>query len=78
MSPADDNAYDRYRRVLALDSRNQKAKDGLREVASRYLSLTDNAVAKGDLTRAATYLDRARKADPTHPGISSAQSRLTR
>lgn len=78
MSPVDDNAYDRYRRVLALDSRNQKAKDGLREVASRYLSLTDAAVAKGDLTQAATYLDRARKADPTHPGISSAQSRLTR
>lgn len=78
MSPANDNAYDRYRRILAIDSRNQKAKDGLTEIAGRYLSLVDTAIAKGDLSRASTYMDRARKADSSHPGIASAESRLGR
>lgn len=78
MSPPNDNAYDRYRRILALDPSSQKAKNGLREVAARYLGLTDTAVAKGDLAGARTFLERARKSDPDHPGISPTEARLAR
>ena len=78
MSPANDNAYDRYRRVLALDPTNQKAKDGLRTVSDRYLELTNSAASKGNFEQAQTFLARAKKADSTHPGIASAESRLAR
>jgi serine/threonine protein kinase len=78
MSPANDNAYDRYRRVLALDPTNQKAKDGLRVVSDRYLELTNSAASKGNAEQAQTFLARAKKADSTHPGIASAESRLAR
>jgi len=78
MSPANDNAYDRYRRVLALDPTNPKAKDGLRAVADRYLNLTSSAAGKGNLEEAQTFLARAKKADSTHPGIASAESSLSR
>ncbi|MBC8187753.1 MAG: serine/threonine protein kinase, partial [Proteobacteria bacterium] len=78
MSPANDNAYDRYRQVLALDPGNTKAKDGLRAIADRYLRLTDSAVGQGILTEARTYLARAKKADPTHPGIAATESALSR
>jgi len=78
MSPASDNAYDRYRQVLALDPTNQKAKDGLRAVADRYLNLLDSAAGRGKLVEAQTFLARARKADSSHPGITSAAARLSR
>ncbi len=78
MSPANDNAYDRYRQVIALDPANQAAKDGLRAVADRYLSLTDSAAGTGDVAQAKIFLARAKKSDSTHPGIASAESRLSR
>ena len=78
MSPANDNAYDRFRRVLALDPANTQAKDGLRAVADRYLNLTESAARKGNIEQAQTFLARARKADSTHPGIASVESRLSR
>jgi len=78
MSPPNDNAYDRYRRILALDPSNQKAKNGLQEVAAHYLGLAESAVAKGDLAGGRTFLERARKADPDHPGITTTEARLTR
>jgi serine/threonine protein kinase len=78
MSPANDNAYDRYRRVLALDPTNKKARDGLRAVSDRYLELTNSAANKGNVEQAQTFLARAKKADSTHPGVASAESRLSR
>jgi serine/threonine-protein kinase len=62
MSPAGDNAYDRYRRVLDLDPGNAKARDGLRAVADRYRSLAQAADARGDAEQASTFMERARTA----------------
>ena len=76
MSPPNDNAYDRYRRVLSLDPGNEKAREGLRQVAGRYLGLAEDALSKGDPAQARTYLDRAKKADPEHPRIATLESRL--
>jgi len=78
MSPANDNAYDRYRKVLDLEPKNGKALEGLREVASRYLGLADAAHSKGDLGQAREYLARAEKADPNIPGLAATRARLTR
>jgi serine/threonine protein kinase len=76
MSPANDNAYDRYRSVLALDPSNTKARTGLSEVAGRYLRLSSASAAKGDLDQARVFLDRARKADATHSGIPGTEALL--
>ncbi|MCP4906933.1 MAG: serine/threonine protein kinase [bacterium] len=76
MSPANDNAYDRYRRVLTLDPNEERAKNGLREVASRYVRLAGQALDKGDLEGARTFVDRAKRADATQPGIASLESRI--
>jgi len=76
MSPAGNNAYERYRRVLDLDPANRKARDGLRLVADRYLRMAESAVASGDPAKARTYVERARRADVDHPGLAAAEERL--
>lgn len=77
MSPADDNAYDRYRSILKLDPSNAKAKSGLRTVAVRYVSLADSSIENGDAAQARTFLDRARRADSSYVGIRAAEARLS-
>ena len=76
MSPAGDNAYDRYRKVLELDPRNADAKDGLREIATRYVSFAESALDGGDVAQARDYLDRARQADASYAGIARLAARL--
>ncbi len=77
MSPANDNAYDRYRRVLELDPSDKRAKVGLREVAARYVGMADRAVTKGNLDQARTFVDRAKRADSAYSGIATLEARLS-
>jgi len=76
MSPAGDNAYDRYRRVLSLDRNNATAKNGLRAVSDRYLNLARASVSGGDIARARDHLANARKADSSHPDLAAVEARL--
>ncbi len=76
MSPAGDNAFDRYRRVLELDPENRPARDGLRAVADRYLVLAEASSKGGDAPAARDFLVKARRADPGHPGLAAAEARL--
>lgn len=77
MSPAGDNAYDRYRSVLRLEPGNATAKSGLREIASRYVQKANDAIAAGDTATARDQLRQARQADASHSGIRAAESRLS-
>lgn len=76
MSPAGDNAYDRYRNVLRLEPGNQAAKSGLREVATRCVKLGNEAVDQGDAATARQHLRNARLADASHAGIRALEQRL--
>ncbi|MEZ4278553.1 MAG: serine/threonine-protein kinase [Myxococcota bacterium] len=76
MSPAGDNAYDRYRSVLRLEPGNAAAKSGLREIAARYVALANAAVDEGDTATAREHLRRARQADASHAGIRAAEQRI--
>jgi serine/threonine-protein kinase len=78
MSPAGDNAYERYRSVLSMDPANLKARAGLREVALRYLGLANASAARGDTDQARTFLARARQADASSPGLEAAEANLAR
>lgn len=74
--PADDNAYARYQRVLALDPENDLALGGLRRIVARYLELAATASRQGRFAAAAAYIDRARFVDPVDPAIVTAQEAL--
>jgi tRNA A-37 threonylcarbamoyl transferase component Bud32 len=76
MSPPGDNAYDRYRNVLRLEPGNQAAKSGLREIASRYVRLANEAVDQGDAAKAREHLGNARRADASHSGIRAVEQRI--
>ena len=76
MSPANDNAYDRYRRVLELDPSEKRAKQGLREVSLRYVAMAERAAGDGNLERARLFVDRAKRADSSAPGIDALESQL--
>lgn len=76
MSPANDNAYDRYMRVLELNPNETRAKTGLRSIATRYVTMADRAIDQGDTDQAKTYLERARRADAEYAGIAALERRL--
>ena len=77
MTPAGDNAYDRYRSVLRLEPGNATAKGGLREIASRLVQRANEAIDKGDTATARDHLRHARQADSGNSGIRAAESRLS-
>ncbi len=76
MSPAGDNAYDRYRSVLRLEPGNQRAKSGLRDIAARYVKRANEALDQGDAAGARDHLRHARQADASHSGIRAVEKRL--
>ena len=78
MSPAGDNAYAIYQQILKMDPNNADAKRGLTNIAQRYVSMADRAIDGGDRDKARTYVDRARKADASYPGIGAVEGRLSR
>ena len=52
MLPQDDNAWEKYQRVLAIQPANEDALAGIRQIAGRYVELADAALAAGELERA--------------------------
>lgn len=77
MTPAGDNAYDRYRSVLRLEPGNASAKSGLRAIAAAFVERANAAIDAGDASAARDHLRRARQADSGHPGIRAAEARIT-
>ena len=61
--PADNNAFERFQRVLELDPQNPTAREGLIAITERYHGLVEDALAGGALDRAQRYLDAVRVVD---------------
>ena len=76
MTPPENSAYHYFNRVLSFEPDNQIAKDGIREIAGRYLQLADLAGRQGQFSNAESFLRRAEQVDYSHPGIESANRRL--
>ncbi|MFT7472504.1 MAG: hypothetical protein ACI8XU_002402 [Kiritimatiellia bacterium] len=76
LTPVDDNAHGRFKRVLAMDPRNELALEGLQDIVVRYLQLAGESMNRGIFDEAETMLGRARFVDPSHPGIASAAEAL--
>ena len=76
LTPVDDNAHGRFKRVLAMDPKNELALEGLQDIVVRYLQLAGESMNRGIFDEAETLLGRARFVDSSHPGIASAAEAL--
>lgn len=76
MTPAEDSAFHHFSRALALDPDNQVAKDGMRDIAGRYLQLADLASRQGQFINAETFMRRAAQVDANHPNLEQTARRL--
>ena len=62
--PADNNAFERFNRVLELEPHNPTAREGLILITERYHGLVEEALAHGDLDSAQRHLDSASVVEP--------------
>jgi hypothetical protein len=76
LTPVDDNAHGRFKRVLAMDPGNELALEGLQDIVVRYLQLAGDSMNRGSFDEAEILLDRARFVDSSHPGIASTAEAL--
>ncbi|HVH06006.1 MAG TPA: hypothetical protein VNE71_08430, partial [Myxococcota bacterium] len=75
-TPESDSAMFHYQQVLSLDPENAAAREGVRDIVLRYVSLSDSAAASGNRAQAGTYLERAASISPNDPEVIAARARL--
>ncbi len=59
ISPADNSAYSRYQKVLAIETHNRHAKEKLKEIEARLTEQITQAIEQGRLTQASIFLEQA-------------------
>ena len=75
-SPAGNNAWDRYQRVLEIDPTNPEAINGIGRVIEGYMELFGAALEQEDLDKAAGYLAKIRELHPDSPVLEEGEQRL--
>lgn len=75
-TPAGNNAYEYYQEVLGIEPSNHQAKDGLAQIADRYLYLAKMALSKGQKERAGHYTISGLKINKAHPELLALQAEL--
>lgn len=75
-SPAEDNAYDRYRRVLELIPEHPQALAGINQVVAVYLELAGEYLDSGNLERARLLVGRAEWVGGHRPEIALLKAQL--
>jgi TonB family protein len=78
VEPPGQNALELYRRVLQADPGNVEAREGLAKTTDELLLRVEQCLLAEDLSGAASALDAARSADPTHPRLEFFSSQLVR
>ena len=75
-SPAGNNAWDRYQRVLEIDPTNSEAVQGMDRVIESYMELFGIAVEQEDFEQADSYLGRIRDLHPDSPVLMTGRQQL--
>ena len=57
--PPGDNALERFTLALRLDPKNKPAKQGIVDIAKKYIEFADKNLATGDVVQFSQFLDRA-------------------
>lgn len=76
MQPAGRNAYELYLQVLQLDADNRVAREGLEDIALRYIAMADAAIAQSSFENADNYLARAARVSPNRAELATSRARL--
>lgn len=76
LTPLENNAHGRFKRVLAMDPQNELALEGLQNIVERYLQLAGESMRRGLFDEAKTMLGRAHFVDSSHPGIAVTEESL--
>ncbi len=69
VEPEDDSAMSKYRDVLAIDERNQRALEGIQLIQSKLADLTRKAIQDGNKGQAAQWLVKLQSNFANHPDI---------
>ena len=75
-TPVDDNAFSRFRAVLAMDPANDAALEGLHGILTRYLVLAKAAANENNFDLASRYLNKAGAVSPGAESIAAARVAL--
>ena len=75
-SPAGNNAWDRYQRVLDIDPTNPEAVQGMDRVIESYMELFGISVEQEDFEQADEYLRRIRDLHPDSPVLMTGRQLL--
>ncbi|MBK8959302.1 MAG: serine/threonine protein kinase [Proteobacteria bacterium] len=76
MSPAGQNAYEKYRAVLNIEPANAAAREGLNTLAERYLALAYREMDAGRFELASSYIANAATAAPKLAALADARRTL--
>jgi tetratricopeptide (TPR) repeat protein len=76
-SPRDNSALHYYKQVLQLDPDNEDAKGGVREIATRYAWLADQAMAKSQYTKARRFARLGLSINPSDRHLLTLQIRAS-
>jgi len=63
-SPADNNAVSKLNNILTLDEKNSDAKQGLIDVANKYIDWAKSSAGIGQTAQVRKYMEKALKVDP--------------
>lgn len=75
-TPANDNAYQLYMAVLAIQPDNAEAREGLEQIVGRYVWFITNSIKEKNYKRARIYLNRAETVLPDAPGLNRLRAKL--
>ncbi len=76
--PETNSAFHYYQRVLTADSENQAAKEGLRQIAQRYIEFAQAQVKYSKYEKAQEYVVLGLKVEPKNPKLLSLRRQTER
>jgi len=72
--PPKDNAYYYFNKLLEIDPSNETARAGISNIADRYAILAEQALARNETGKTATYVSLGLRIDPDNRTLLSLQS----
>jgi serine/threonine protein kinase len=73
-SPAADNAYYYYSRLLAIDPNNETARSGFGSIAERYVVLAEQQFSNNNYRQARIYIALGRQVAPSNRGLAALET----
>ncbi|MGI9284257.1 MAG: protein kinase domain-containing protein [Pseudomonadales bacterium] len=76
ISPLDNNAYNHYQNVFAIDINNADAKSGIHAIGSQLLNQSRRQINAGNLAEASNSIKTIMRIAPEHPELEAVRQQL--